>query len=223
MIITCPACTKRYLVDDTAVDEAGRQVHCAVCNHEWFFKPVKESASLDHVQFDAMGPSVAQNVRHASRHLTWLLSITSLILIGAALYFGRYTISTYSATAAQIYRMIGLEPTLQDQKFVFQNVVPYMDEKDPHAKLIIRGELLNTGKTVLSLKPLKIKVKGNCSYAPSPEQMKARLFGTGQKSCVLKEWTYYPAGTRLFPGEKLNFETQSTDPIKGAESIKVTF
>lgn len=36
MILTCPACASRYLVPDTAITGAGRQVRCASCRHSWF-------------------------------------------------------------------------------------------------------------------------------------------------------------------------------------------
>lgn len=35
MIITCPACAKRYLIADDAVPPEGRRVRCAACGNAW--------------------------------------------------------------------------------------------------------------------------------------------------------------------------------------------
>ena len=44
MILTCPACSTKYVVKDGAIPPAGRQVRCASCKHSWHQDPESGAA-----------------------------------------------------------------------------------------------------------------------------------------------------------------------------------
>lgn len=50
MILTCPACTMRYLVSEGAIGPSGRRVRCAHCGHQWVQEPEE---GLDEALFGA--------------------------------------------------------------------------------------------------------------------------------------------------------------------------
>ena len=39
MIINCPACQKKFQIDDNLIPVNGRLLQCGSCNNSWFFKP----------------------------------------------------------------------------------------------------------------------------------------------------------------------------------------
>lgn len=49
MIISCPACSTRYVVPDTAIGVEGRTVRCAKCKHSWFQEP-QDTAPQDYTE-----------------------------------------------------------------------------------------------------------------------------------------------------------------------------
>lgn len=48
MRLICPNCDAEYLVDDSAIPDAGRDVQCSNCGHAWFQLPPEIEAALEH-------------------------------------------------------------------------------------------------------------------------------------------------------------------------------
>ena len=46
MIIECPACSKKFNIDEKLIPDEGRLLKCGNCEHTWFYKK-KENIKLE--------------------------------------------------------------------------------------------------------------------------------------------------------------------------------
>ena len=46
MIIECPACSKKFNIDEKLIPDEGRLLKCGNCDHTWFFKK-EENINFD--------------------------------------------------------------------------------------------------------------------------------------------------------------------------------
>jgi len=44
MIIECPACSKKFNIDEKLIPKEGRLLKCGNCEHTWFFKKEEKNS-----------------------------------------------------------------------------------------------------------------------------------------------------------------------------------
>ena len=54
MIIECPACSKKFNIDEKLIPEEGRLLKCGNCDHTWFYKKKKN------IKLEAETPKISE-------------------------------------------------------------------------------------------------------------------------------------------------------------------
>ena len=60
MIIECPACSKKFNIDEKLIPDEGRLLKCGNCEHTWFFK--KE----ENIKKEAKTTKISENEENKS-------------------------------------------------------------------------------------------------------------------------------------------------------------
>ncbi|WP_395674530.1 DUF3426 domain-containing protein [Inquilinus sp.] len=133
MIVTCPSCSTRYLVDPAAIGPDGRRVKCVRCGHLWresAVEPVPPAATPSEPQPVLVGPASTQAAPapSAAGHITNLPVVITqrrrdgpavgvalaVLLIGGLAgvgYFARDSIVRFWPPAIRLYDTIGVPVT----------------------------------------------------------------------------------------------------------------
>lgn len=223
MIITCPACSKRYLVEETAIGETGRHVQCIACQHEWFFKPLSEAPKHNQVHLDLIGVKSSAARTGARLNISWIFMISTIIVLFIGLYFARHSIVLYFPQSAKIFQVVGLPIQPRPMGLALENVKSSLKADAIENQVVIKGDIINKSDQVQQVPVLKIMALGDCTKASFVERTITQVFKKRNGTCTIAKWTYTPAASRLFPGEKLFFEIHSDRPLTGAKKINVKF
>ena len=54
MIIECPACSKKFNIDEKLIPDEGRLLKCGNCDHTWFYKKKKN------IKLEADTPKISE-------------------------------------------------------------------------------------------------------------------------------------------------------------------
>jgi len=226
MIITCEACTKRYVVDDQAVGDYGRTVRCVSCGHSWNAKPVKDSVVDLFSENDEISAPNEPKKQKKFRPSRWILVSLFLIAIASGIIVGREHVVSMWPISAKLYKHAGLPIETLGTGLSLQriSVIP-IDEKGGKA-LVVKGTVVNTTSEVKYLPSLKVKAYGNCANLNWWEKLLANFAGgkhANPNLCMLQSWTHTLPETRLFPGERAHFESAPEQTTKVITDLTVSF
>jgi predicted Zn finger-like uncharacterized protein len=224
MIVTCPACSVRYLVDSRALGAKGRTVRCARCAHTWH-QDVPEDAvapvdpaspapppppspertpvltSEDRIRL----PALATPPRRRGMAIVWVAAIVVVIagLIAGAIY-ERGLVASLVPGAARFYALAGIPVRDSSPGLVFRNVTTSRDMQNGLPSLVIKGEVANVSSVALAVPKLVAILRD-------------------RNERELSQQSFAVPAARLMPGETTPFQTTISQPAEEAAGVVVIF
>ncbi|MCG8354860.1 MAG: zinc-ribbon domain-containing protein [Kiloniellales bacterium] len=206
MILNCPSCGTRFLIDPALMGEQGRQVRCGSCGHSWREKPPAqegESAPIKPLQeFDlARRRSSKTSKPEPKRRLPplaagWAALALLVGALAAGAWFGREQIVAQVPEAAKLYALVGLDATAEPkigEGLDLRDVTSVKRLVDGQLTLLIEGAVVNVSD----------------SSRPVPA---LRAILTDGEGVEVANWTFAPEGADLPPGGSTTFQTSTQDP-----------
>ncbi len=221
MILSCPTCSTRYLVDPLAIGAEGRQVRCARCGHVWRQAAPSEETTAPVAEEDvpvlrgpararalppgSTLPALRQAPRRRASGLAWLALVLVVAGALAALAAFRLQFIAIWPPAAELYRLAGIDDSAQPgQGLDIRDVRLERKTEAGRAVLLVTGQVVNpTGA------------------ARPTARLRVAIGDEAKKELV--HWTVPLAKEELAPGEATEFSTRLPDPPADARSLSVTF
>jgi len=218
MVVTCPQCAKRYMLDEALLPQEGRQVRCIACHHVWRQMPDVTLHTTIPPLIGGADLAFQTNVASERRSslLGWILFLAILISCTSILIFGRNVIVAHWPKSERYYGLVGLQVTLPGAGLSIANASSQIYHNGPIEMIRIMGNVINASENVRPIPPLKIKLMGDASHHKCKEAFKG-------EGCILDHWEHRLSEQSLLPGEKIHFETDPRPKVEGTKHIRVDF
>lgn len=211
MILNCPSCATRYLIDPAALGENGRLVRCARCSHSWTERPPEDMPKRVDVlpppeQVTPLPPgSNLPALNNAPRRQGWI-GWAALVMVIAGIAAGGYVardriIETWPE-AALIYGRLGLGEEAVVVGLELRNVKQTTAIVNDQTVVNLTGEIVNISDRTQEI-----------------PRVIADIMDKNRN--VIRTWFVTPRSGELLPGEMTAFDADYPDPPKEAVQISV--
>ena len=221
MIITCPSCDKKYLVEDKILMEKGRQVRCGECGTHWQQAPTApvllDPQEMGVTEVDQAPPPNANPALNKiektlaeekprglkafinNYYLDWIVILFALGVVLFVTYRERGTIFEPAPSFKKIINpRIGGNPGMFQPGLIIQGINYSVAHQGNAPHLVVSGELVNVSAQTVPVPPLTITVSGKHN-AQDPMS----------KS---HSWQHINADDRLLPGGRTPFRSTTVHP-----------
>lgn len=218
MIITCPSCSTRYLVNPASLGSEGRMVRCARCGHTWMERPGEPPppppddlepppASIRPIPPGSnlpARPRPRRRERRSARAAWWAVLAAVVAALGLGAVAARERVVAVWPGAAPLYEALGMPVETLGAGLELREVRSERRVEDGATVLVIQGQIANVSDRERAVPGLR-----------------ALALGPGQAR--LREWDVEPSRDRLFPGEVATFESVLRDPDEAIAEIAIAF
>lgn len=217
MILSCSACSTRYVVDPALLGPDGRTVRCANCGHQWHQQPpidfpqilqpeAPPEAPDDRLRDRAPGanlPGFPRRHRAPGAGVAWAVLALAVIILALAGWIGRNAIMAAWPPSERLYAAIGGVTELPGTGLEFRNVTTARRLESDREVVVIEGDVVNVSNRDRQVPPLR-----------------AALTAEGRE---LTAWTFEATQSRLLPGESARFVTRTDEPAEDATGLSLDF
>jgi len=233
MIVVCPNCSTRYLVDPRALGAGGRRVRCAQCSHIWHHTPAPEAlaevatvaappapesppeaaraepqAQEPPVEAEPAArriqlPALAGRRRQPWLAVGWIVLLVVVGLAAGGTVWERDAVIRAWPPAARLYSLFGLAVP-QPGDVLKVTAQARRDEENGVPRLVIEGEVANISPEAQQVPKLKVELTDAAKH-------------------VVQSWSFDVSTERLLPGASVPFTTSVARPNEAATGMSVTF
>ena len=216
MIVTCPNCTRRYMIEDRLLEEKpSMALRCAVCGHEWVHAFAKEEEDIFSQRRKRLGidEPIAETVveaadgRSSKLPIGWGIYAFTVVTVAAALFFGRDFLMAHWPPLVTFYEIFADQPLNVSANLSIERVDCHVTQEGDDKKIMVTGFLKNTSDRSVGVPCLKMVIHEACE----------------EGHCDKKPLVFKVSQERLMARGEIHFESPYVNFPKEGSKVTVSF